>query len=288
MRMVVVASVGLAIQLALPLSVQADQAILSRERLFELDPGQSVEFTSPIVISRYGIPTVVFDGAAGFADNETVTATITLSAHDGLGSVRLLSSSVLTGTTPTGYSLDPPDPSFSEFTFDPPVSFRYTAPSAATLDCDARREKVVHASLGIAATLVGSAGTTATFSAETFPGVVMFDIYCPAETYIEEPTSTALPAHALPDPTTTASRSPSPAPTAVATASPLGATTPPASAALSAQPVALVSAESVEPRTDPPAPAPATDLTLAALVLAVVAVIVSVLAGSIAWRARYR
>ena len=288
-RMIVLAGLALALQLALPPAVHADQAIMSHDRLFELNPGGSVEYTDSIVLSRYGIPTVIFDGASTFADEETVAATITLSAKDGLGRVDLLSASTLTGVTPSHWTADPIDPASSEFTFDPPVSFRYTAPSAEALDCEGRREKVVHTSLRVAATLVGSAGTTASFSAESFPGVVMFDIVCPAETYAEEPTAMVLPTHALPDPTGTIGRSPSPAPADTTELTP-----PAAPSAMTASPgtsaalVVSADVESAEPGTDGPAMAPAADMTQTAVWLAAVAVIVGVLAASLVRRRRYR
>jgi hypothetical protein len=182
LRIIVVAGATLAINLMLPLAARADQAILSHDALFVLRPGESVEHSDTLVLSRFGIPTVVFTGTSGFADNETVVATIALSLQniDDLGTVELLSSSTLTGTTTAAWTSDPPDPAASEFTFDPPISLRYTAPSAVELDCAGHPGKTFRTHLGVAATLVGSAGTTASFSADDFPGVVMFDVTCPA------------------------------------------------------------------------------------------------------------
>ena len=288
MRMIVMASAALALQLALPPAVRADQAIMSHDRLFEVSPGQSVEYTDSIVVSRYSIPTLVFDSTSGFADNETVVATISLSAKDGLGTVKLLSASTLTGVTTAHWTADPIDPASSEFTFAPPVSLRYTAPSSAALDCEGRQDKVVHTSLRIAATLVGSAGTQASFSAESFPGVVMFDIVCPAETYTEEPSPMVLPTHALPDPSSTVVGSPSPAPAATATSASAPPPVATASATSTAAPVASAAVESNGPGTETPALAPAADLTGTVVALGAIAVIVGVLGASLARRRRYR
>jgi hypothetical protein len=181
-RIIVVAGAVLALNLAFPFAVGADQAIMSHDALFALRPGESVEHSDTLVLSRFGIPTVVFTGTSGFADNETVVATIALSLQnvDDLGTVELLSSSTLTGTTTAAWTSDPPDPAASEFTFDPPISLRYTAPSAVDLDCAGHPGKTFRTHLGVAATLVGSAGTTASFSADDFPSVVIFDVTCPA------------------------------------------------------------------------------------------------------------
>jgi hypothetical protein len=180
-RTMLVAGAALAINFALPLAARADQAIFGGEMILKLAPGQNVEHIDPLVLSRYGIPTVVFDaGASTFADNETLVATIALSTMDvdDLGTVELLGPSTLTGTTPVGWSMEPPDPSTSDFTFDPPISFRYTAPSAAELHCAANPGETFRTSIAVAATVVGSAGTTASFSAQDFPGVVRVEVTC--------------------------------------------------------------------------------------------------------------
>jgi hypothetical protein len=283
-RMIILASAALALNLALPRTVHADQAIMSHDALFEISTGESVEHTDTIVVSRYGIATVVFDGASGFANNETVVATITLSTRDGIGTVELLSPSTLTGRTTSRWTTDPPDPASSEFTFDPPVSLRFTAPTATALDCDGRREKVVRTSLRIGATLIGSAGTKASFSADSFPGVVMFDIICPAtEMYTEAPAATVVPTHAPPEPSTALARSP--LPTSTPTPSPTTAPTPTplaASATASGTSVATASVQS----TAAPTPTPAADMTPAAISLAATVVLVATLAISFVWRRR--
>lgn len=214
-RMMFVAGAALAINLALPLAVRADQAIFAGEMIFKLAPGESVEHSDTLVLSRFGIPTVVFDaGASTFADNETVVATIALSTLDidDFGTVELLSPSTLTGSTTATWTADPPDPATGEFTFDTPISFRYTAPSAAALDCAAHPGETFRTRIGVAATLVGSEGTTASFSAQDFPGVVSVEVTCePAA-----PTAQITPpptADVTPPPTDTAVRSATERPT---------------------------------------------------------------------------
>ena len=109
--------------LTFPLVARADQAILVHDALFEIGPGEVVEYDDVLIVSQFGIPTVVFDGATGFADDETVVATIELSlkAIDGLGSVELLSSPTISGTTPADWTTgEVPD----ELSFQP----RHRAP----------------------------------------------------------------------------------------------------------------------------------------------------------------
>jgi hypothetical protein len=164
--------------LAFPLTASADQAILAHDATFEIAPGEVVDHADVLIMSRSGMPTVDFDGSTGFSAGETVVATITLStqAINGLGSVELLSSPTISGTT----SADWPNDESPEFAFEPAIELRYTAPSAADLGCEDRPGERVTTHLGVSATLIGSAGTMASFSAEDFPGVVSFVITCPA------------------------------------------------------------------------------------------------------------
>ena len=192
--------------LALPLAARADQAIFVHDKIFDLQPGDVVDHVNVLIMSRPGLPTVAFDGSTGFADNETVVATITLSTHeiDGLGSVELLSSPTITGTTSAAWTTD----ETSQFEFQPPIELRYTAPSAADLECDDHPGERFSTNLGVSATFVGSAGTTGSFSAEDFPGVVTFVITCPASApspeapSSEAPTVTTPPTNTLSGPDT--------------------------------------------------------------------------------------
>jgi hypothetical protein len=179
-RISLILALVLGTTLAFPLVARADQAILAHDRLFEVAPGEVVTYGDTLVITRFGIPTVVFDGASGFADDETVVATIALSTRgiDGLGSVELLSSPTITGTTPPGWTTGEPE-LVADFEFAPAIEFRWTAPSAEELGCDDRPGYEVRTHLAISASLVGSKGTKATFSAERFPSTVLFDVTCP-------------------------------------------------------------------------------------------------------------
>ena len=288
-RMIFLASAGLAINIALPGTVRADQAILANEALYDLSPGESVEHTASLIVSRYGMPTVVFDGSSGFADDETVVATITLTAKKGIGTVKLLSPSTLTGITTSHWTADPPDPSFSEMRFDPPISLRYTAPTASALHCDDRPGSVIHTSLGIDATLVGSAGTKASFSSDSFPGTVMFDIICPVVVYEEAPTPTVAPKTPAPAKTTapivaSPSLTPTPTPTPVPTPAP----TAPVVVLATSSPTAF--AQAIVDPTPSALAAPTTslaaDMTPTAISLGAVAV--AIVAGLGAWLVRRR
>jgi len=176
-RITLILAAAIGLTLAFPLVARADQAILLRDAVFEIGPGEVVDHTDVLAISPWGIPTVEFDGATGFAADETVVATIILStqAIDGLGSVELLSSPTISGTTPADWPTGG-----QEFQLLPAIELRYTAPSAAELGCDDHPGERFTTHLGVGATLVGSAGTMASFSVDDFPGVVSFVITCPA------------------------------------------------------------------------------------------------------------
>lgn len=181
---------------AFPLVARADQAILVHENIFDIGPGDVVDHADVLRMGRAGLPTLTFDGATGFADAETVVATITLSTHaiDGLGSIELLSSPI-SGTTSADWTIDETE----AFDFQPAIELRYTAPSAADLGCDDHPDERFTTHLGVSATLAGSAGTTASFSADDFFGVVSFVITCPESvTRSNTPTLTTPPTSTLP------------------------------------------------------------------------------------------
>jgi hypothetical protein len=188
-RISLILALVLGAALAFPLVARADQAILAHDALFEVAPGEVVTYSDTLFISRAGIATVMFDGASGFADDETVVATIALRTNrvtkpdevvgddlDGLGSMELLSSPTITGTTPADWTTGGAVP---QFEFSPAIEFRWTAPVAEELDCDDRPGYEVRTYLAVSATLVGSKGTMASFSAEDFPGTVAIDVTCP-------------------------------------------------------------------------------------------------------------
>jgi hypothetical protein len=176
-RITVIFAVAVGTSLAFPLVARADQAILLHDATFFLGPNEMVQYTDNLIMSRTGLPTVVFDGSTGFADDETVVATIALSTRDldGLGSAELLSSPTITGTTSAVWTTD----TSSSFEFQPAIELRYTAPSAEDLGCDDHPGERFTTHLGVHATLAGSAGTTGSFSADDFPGVVSFAVTCP-------------------------------------------------------------------------------------------------------------
>jgi hypothetical protein len=197
--------------LAFPLVARADQAILAEDALFEIAPGEVVDHADVLIMSEAGMPTVTFDnGATGFADQETVVATITLSTHDidGLGSVELLSSPTISGTTSADWSAEEP----TQFEFQPAIELRYTTPSAANLGCADHPGERFTTHLGVSATMVGSAGTMASFSADDFPSVVLFVTTCPASAAATDaPTVTPPPTTTLPEGDGTGSRADWPA-----------------------------------------------------------------------------
>jgi len=204
-RISLILALVLGAALAFPLVARADQAILAHDALFEVAPGEVVTYSDTLFISRAGMATVMFDGASGFADDETVVATIALRTNrvtkpdevvgddlDGLGSMELLSSPTITGTTPADWTTGEPE-LVADFEFGPAIEFRWTAPSAEELDCDDRPGYEVRTWLAISATLVGSKGTMASFSAEDFPSTVAFDVTCPMSAPTSEPGATAAP-----------------------------------------------------------------------------------------------
>ena len=209
-RIALTLAAALGSTLAFPLAASADQAIFARDATFEVAPGEVVEHADVLVISGAGSPTVIFDGATGFAAGETVVATISLSTHDldGLGAVELLSSPTISGTTSADWPNDEP----YEFAFQPAIELRYTAPTAADLECDVNPGQRYTTHLGVSATLVGSAGTMASFSAEDFPAVVHFVVTCPAwapspaAPSQAAPTVTTPPTNTLPAPEANGSR----------------------------------------------------------------------------------
>jgi hypothetical protein len=282
-RLTLIVAVTIGSAFSLPPDARADQAIMLHDGYFEISPGAVVDHSDVLVISRYGIPTVKFDGATGFADSETVVATITLSTQkiEGLGTVELLSSPTLSATTPADWTSG----DSAEFQFEPVIELRYTAPSAAALGCAEHPGERFTTHLGVAATLVGSAGTMASFSASDFPSVVMFIVRCPAATPRPVPTATTRPTatpHAartpsptpsptpLPSPTPTPSPSPSPSPTVIG-----------ASAVASASSVATASVEPTPARTTAPALDPVADVTQVAI--PIVAVLIFILGGMGIW-----
>jgi hypothetical protein len=247
--------------LALAPSARADQAILSRDDTVDVPVGGWVELTAgALVLGHSGIPTVVYDGGREFGDDETVVATITLHTSDDLGTVEILSLGTLTGVTPSHWTADPIDATSGEFTFDPPIVFRYTAPSHEKLGCADRPDKVVVSWLHVAATLIGSSGAKASFSADTFPGTVGFDNICPVEESsaphdaAQGPAATALAPYVNPHPGTPG-RSPTPVPSLPASAAPS-----PTSVAIATETTPSATAAAVdviEPiASDPPASAP--------------------------------
>jgi hypothetical protein len=198
-RIAIALAAALGSTLAFPLAARADQAILIHDAVIDLAPGEVVDRADVLIMSQTGIPTVAFDGATGFADNETVVATITLSTKDidGLGSVELLGSPTISGTTTADWTTGEP----SYFEFEPAIQVRYTAPSAVDLGCDDHPGERFTTHLGVSATLVGSAGTIASFSADDFPGTVSFVTICPASAPPPEaPTVTTPPTNSLPAP----------------------------------------------------------------------------------------
>jgi hypothetical protein len=262
-RLTLIVAVAIASAFSLPPDARADQAIMLHDGYFEISPGAVVDHADVLIISRYGIPTVAFDGATGFADGETVVATITLSTQkiEGLGTVELLSTPTLSGTTPADWTSG----GSAEFQFEPAIELRYTAPSAAALRCAEHPGERFTTHLGVAATLVGSAGTMASFSASDFPGVVTFIVRCPAATPKPAPTATIHPtatprASRTPSPTRSPIPTPFPTPTPSPSPTPIGA-----SATASATPIATASAEPTPAQTAAPTTEPVADMTQLAI-----------------------
>jgi hypothetical protein len=184
---------------AFPLVARAEQAYLAHEWWSKVAPGEVVTHSDTLIISRVQ-STLVFEGASGFADDETVVATIALRMDEVLlpsevvpefGSLELLSSPTITGTTPADWTTGGAMP---EFEFSPAIEFRWTAPSAERLGCDDRPGHEARAYLTISATLVGSNGTMASFSADDFPSTVAFDVTCPEPAPTSETGAPAAPA----------------------------------------------------------------------------------------------
>jgi hypothetical protein len=195
-RISLILALVLGTTLSFPLAARADYATFvpeEREYSHVLSPGDTVYWSAPLdIVASDDVPYIVFDGTSGFADDETVVATITLSMHqiDGLGTVELLSSPTITGTTPVDWTTGGEHPWF--FTLGPPIQARFTAPSAEELGCDDHPGEDFATYMGVGGTLVGSKGTMASFAAENRRYIVDFHVVCPMAAPTSKPGAPAV------------------------------------------------------------------------------------------------
>jgi hypothetical protein len=192
-----------AVTLAFALSdhTRADQAIfgVGEDNTWGVPAGASFSHSYEIGICRTGAPNVVYENAESFAPGETVTATLTPVVWPaGAGTIELTGASSVVAVIPAVWPSDC-------IAFAPEVSFRYTAPSAAELDCDEHPGEsfpVVYP--GAHVEFVGDAGTRAHTDA-SLPGglgyeaAIQVTLRCPAAA----PSHTPTPLPPTPSPTPT-------------------------------------------------------------------------------------
>jgi len=196
-RISVILALVLGTTLAFPLVARADYAtFFPDEQSLQLSPGDIAYGFIPLVIVASDDATlgmIVYEGTSGFADDETVVATIALSLHqiDGLGSVELLSSPTITGTTPVDWTTGGDS---WYFELGPPIEFRYSAPSAEELGCDDYPGEDFATYVHVDGTLVGSKGTIASLGAENRHYVFDYHVTCPMAAPTSRPGAPAAPA----------------------------------------------------------------------------------------------
>jgi hypothetical protein len=165
--------------LAVPSAALADQALFDPDMAPAMDPGDVIVHDYRLYVGRAGIPNVAYENAATFAAGETVVATLAaVVSPPGFGSVQILSAMTVTGVT-VDWGTES-----AVLEFSPVVQFRYVAPTAADLDCDAHPGQDFFGAFGVQAAMVGSAGTLASVDTTRFPngarGTVSVRLTCPA------------------------------------------------------------------------------------------------------------
>jgi hypothetical protein len=203
-RMSLILALVLGTTLAFPLVARADYLTFQPdEHPHYISPGDIVYWSGAAVI-RWSdeFSYIVFEGTGGFANHEFVDATIALSMRDidGLGTVELLSSSTISGSTPDDWTTEGGPEGY--FAVGPPIELRYTAPSAEELGCDDHPGEDFVTRVHVSGTLVGSEGTMASFSEESRYYIVDFYVTCPMATPTSRPGAPAAPA-VTPPPTDT-------------------------------------------------------------------------------------
>lgn len=131
-RLVVAALVAIGLASVSSLDARADQGTfgLGGPEQWGVPAGTSITYAYEMGICRSGAPNVVYENAESFAPGETVTATLTPVVWPaGSGTIELTGATSVVTLIPAIWPSDC-------ITFAPEVNFRYTAPSAAELDCD--------------------------------------------------------------------------------------------------------------------------------------------------------
>jgi len=190
-RRLLVAAFG-AITLAFVWShdARADQATfgVGGPEQWDVPAGTSVSYAYNLYICGAGAPNIVYESGETFAPGETVTATLTpVVWPTGSGTIELTGATSVVGSIPATWPLDCA-------TFEPEVSFRYTAPSAAELDCDDHPgELLPFVYPGAHVEFVGDAGTVAHTDASLAGGLpyeaaTPVGVRCPAAAPTPTPT----------------------------------------------------------------------------------------------------
>lgn len=201
--MLVSAFAAITLVFALSDHARADQATfgVGEQNQWGVPAGTSFSHSYEIGICRTGAPNVVYDNAEAFAPGETVTATLTPVVWPaGSGTIELTGATSVLAIIPAVWPSDC-------ITFAPEVSFRYTAPSAAELDCNEHPgESLPFVYPGAHVEFVGDAGTRAHTDA-SLPGglgyeaAIQVSVRCPAAAPSQTPAPTPLPPTPSPTPT---------------------------------------------------------------------------------------
>ena len=199
--MLVAAFAAAVLALASSDHARADQAVfgVGEQNTWGVQAGTAFSHAYDIGICRTGAPNVVYENAESFVPGETVTQTLTPVVWPaGSGTIELTGATSLVATIPAVWPSDC-------ITFEPEVSFLYTAPSEAELDCDDHLGEtfpVVYP--GAHVEFVGDMGTRAHTDA-SLPGglgyeaAIQVTLRCPA--VAPSPAPTPLPPTPSPTPT---------------------------------------------------------------------------------------
>jgi hypothetical protein len=174
---------------------RADQATfgVGSPEQWDVPAGTSISYSYNLYVCGSGAPNVAFENVETFAPGETVTAALTPMVWPaGSGTIELTGATSVVGIVPATWS------PVECFTFSPEVSFRYTAPSAADLDCDDHPAELTFVYPGAHVEFAGDAGTRAQTVANLPDGLphgatIPVGVRCPAA----EPAPTPAPTDPL-------------------------------------------------------------------------------------------
>jgi hypothetical protein len=194
-RLLVAAFSAITLAFVLSQHARADQATfgVGAPEQWDVPAGTSISYAYNLYICGAGAPNIVYESGETFAPGENVTATLTpVVWPTGFGTIELTGATSVVGSIPATWPSDCA-------TFEPEVSFRYTAPTAAELDCDDHPgESLPFVYPGAHVEFVGDAGTRAHTDASLASGLsyeaaIPVGVRCPAAS----PTPTPAPSDPL-------------------------------------------------------------------------------------------